>query len=302
MKQSSKGLSSSASETFYGIVFILPSFLGFAVFVLFPVLFSFYLSFNKWTFLEGFGAIKFNGLKNFVDIFKDVWFVDSLKNTLIFAITTVPIGVALALVCAVIIHRYTRFKSAITVSVFIPYIASIVASAVIWRVVLHPSYGPVNQFLMSLGIEEPPKWFADIHWALPTVIIFSIWQQLGYMIVVYLAGIKGVPSELYESASIDGANEINKFFNITIPMVSPTTFFLVIMGIINSFKAFDQISILTQGGPGTATSVIAYYIYRTAFEFYNMGFASSAAWIMFVMIFIVTLIQWRYQKRWVNYD
>ena len=208
----------------------------------------------------------------------------------------------MALICAVIIHRYSRFKKLIVVWVFIPYIASIVASAVIWRVILHPSYGPVTQFLLALGVREPPKWFADIHWALPSVIAFSIWQQLGYMIVVYLAGIKGVPVELYESASIDGASELRKFFRITVPMVSPTTFFLVIMGIIGSFKAFDQISILTQGGPGTATTVIAYYIYRTAFEFYNMGFASSAAWIMFIMIFIVTLIQWRYQKKWVNYD
>jgi len=293
---------SGIKEGLYGVLFILPSFSGFLLFVLFPVLFSLYLSFNEWAFIEGFGAIKFNGINNFFLLMKDIWFTESMKNTMIYAFSTVPAGVSLALLIAVVIHRFSMFKRFITVSVFLPYIASVVAAAVVWRVVLHPTLGPVNQLLMSMGVQDPPKWFADLNWALPSLIAFSIWQHLGYMVVVYLAGVKNISPELYESASIDGANEWKKFWVITVPMISPTTFFLVIMGIIGSFKVFDQVRILTEGGPGTSTTVIAYYIYRTAFEYFQMGLASASAWIMFVMVFLVTLVQWRYQKRWVNYD
>ncbi|MBZ4644604.1 MAG: multiple sugar transport system permease protein [Petroclostridium sp.] len=289
-------------ENLTGFLFVLPSFLGFIVFVLVPVIFSLGLSFTKWNFISGLKAIQFVGISNYIELFKDEWFISSFRNNLVFTFTTVPITAFLALVLAVIINKYTYGKDVIRVMVFIPYISSVVAVCIVWMVLLHPTYGPINQFLMQLGIKNPPRWLSDMNWALPAVIIITIWQQLGYYIIVYIAGLNSISNELYEAAEIDGANLFQKFWHITIPMVSPTTFFLVTMGIIGSFKVFDQISVLTQGGPGTATTVLAYYIYRTAFEFFRMGYASTVAWILFILVFIITMFQWRAQKKWVTYE
>lgn len=292
------------SDNLIGYLFLLPSLLGFILFIIFPVIASLLLSFTDWNFLTGFKGIKFNGINNFIHLlsFKDEWFTKSLINTLIFSIITVPVGLILGMVVAVIINKYVYFPKVFKVITFIPYISSIVASAVVWMVVFHPSYGPINSLLQSFGVEEPPKWFVDMKWAFPTLIAFQIWQTLGYNIVVFISGLKAIPSELYEAATIDGATELRKFIHVTIPMVSPTTFFLATMGVIGSFKVFDSINILTKGGPGNATSVIAFYIYREAFNFYRMGTANAAAWLMFIIIFIVTMIQLRGQKKWVNYD
>ena len=290
------------SENISGFLFILPSFIGFAVFFLYPVVFSLILSFCKWNLSPGFGKIKFVGLQNYTAILSDQWFTDSMKNSLIFTVSTVVVGVALSLVIATILSRMVFFKNAIKVMFFVPYISSAVALAIVWMIILQPTFGPVNQLLRSIGIENPPNWLADVHWALPALIAMYIWQNIGYNVVVYMAGLSSIPPDLYEAAEIDGANAFKKFTTITIPMVSPTTFFLTIMGIINSFKVFDQVQVLTQGGPGTSTTTMALYIYRQAFKFYKMGPASAAAWVMFILIFIVTLVQFRGQKKWVNYD
>lgn len=286
------------------LLFLLPALAGFLIFIIFPVVASLLLSFTKWDFLSGFGNIKFVGLDNFKYLLggDDVWFNASFVNTLGFSIATVVIGMFLSLVIAVLLDKYVFAPGVFRVIVFIPYISSIVASVIVWQVVFQPSYGPVNEFLFSLGIQNPPKWFVDVHWALPMIIIFSIWQTLGYNVVVFLAGLKNISKELYEAADIDGASEIQKFFKITVSMISPTTFFLTTMGIISSFKVFDAIKVATGGGPGRATSVVAFYIYREAFEQYRMGTASAAAWIMFIFIFLVTLIQLRGQKKWVTYE
>jgi multiple sugar transport system permease protein len=289
-------------ENVSGYLFLLPSLLGFAIFFLFPVLFSLFLSLSKWNLSAGFSDLKFVGIKNFITILSDVWFTDSMKNSLIFTAATVIVGVSISLVLAVILNKMVYFKNPLRVMFFLPYISSAVAVAIVWSIVLQPTYGPVNQFLRSLGIQNLPNWLADVHWALPALIGMYIWQSLGYNIVVFMAGLTAINSDLYEAAVIDGAGALAKFFKITVPMVSPTTFFLVIMGIINSFKVFDQVQVLTQGGPGTSTTVLALYIYREAFQFYDMGLASAAAWAMFLIIFIVTIIQWIGQKRWVTYD
>jgi len=225
-----------------------------------------------------------------------------MKNSLIFTVATVLIGIALSLVLAVVIGRLVFFKDAVKAMLFMPYISSTVAISIVWMILLQPTYGPVNQFLRSLGIQNTPNWLFDVHWALPSLIAMYIWQNLGYNIVVYIAGLSSISRELYEAAEVDGASGIRQFFSITIPMVSPTTFFLVIMGIINSFKVFDQVQVLTQGGPGTSSSVLALFIYREAFQNYHMGTASAAAWVMFIIIFIVTVIQWQGQRKWVTFD
>ena len=284
-------------EDLAGYLFILPSYLGFAVFVLFPVLFSLFLSFTSWNFISGLDSIEFVGLKNFARLFRDEWFIDSMRNTLIYAFTTVPIGLAIALVLAAVINKYVFAPNFAKMLLFLPYISSVVAISVVWMVILHPTFGPVNNLLTSMGVENPPRWFVDINWALPSIIAMSIWRQLGYMVLVYIAGLKAISDELYEAADIDGANPVQKFFKVTIPMVSPATFFLLIMGMIQSFRVFDEISVITQGGPARATTVLAFYMYRTAFEYYEMGYASAITWAMFVLIFAVTLVQWRGQKR-----
>lgn len=290
------------NENLAGYVFLSPTLIGFSVFMVFPLLFSLILSFSQWDFVKGISAMRFGAFNNYIGILKDTWFIDSMKNTFIYAAATVPVSISAGLIFAVLLDKYVYMKDLLKFSIFLPYISSIIASAIVWSVVLHPSFGPVNEFLKSLGVGNPPKWFGDLKWALPAVIVFSIWQQLGYIILVYTAGLKGIPDELYESAKIDGADEIRKFFAITLPMVSPTTFFLLIIQLIGSFKVFDVISALTEGGPGTSTTVIAYYIYRSAFRYYEMGKASASAWIMFLCIFSITLLQWKYQKKWDNFS
>jgi multiple sugar transport system permease protein len=172
---------------------------------------------------------------------------------------------------------------------------------VVWLVIFHPTFGPVNQTLTALGIGDPPKWFADVRWALSAIIAQTVWLHLGYYIVVYMAGLSTIPPSLYESAQIDGANFIQRFLHVTVPGVSPTTFFLLIIGVINSFKVFDQIMVTTRGGPGTATMVFAVYIYNLAFLTYRMGYASAIAWMMFVVIVIITAFQMRQQRRYTTY-
>ena len=210
---------------------------------------------------------------------------------------TIPVCLALGLIFATIINKYIMGKTVVKIMFFIPYIASVVAVCAVWQVLLQPSYGPVNQFLQAIGIENPPKWLVDFKWALPSVMVIYIWQQLGYYIIVFMAGLNGISKDVYEAAQIDGATGIRQFFSITVPLVAPTTFFLSVMGIIGSFKVFDQISVLTQGGPGNSTSVMAYYIYKTAFEDYKMGYANTLAWALFILIFLVTIVQWKFQDK-----
>lgn len=283
-----------------GILFVLPGFIGFFVFILIPVIMSLGISFTEWNFLKGWDGIHFNGLTNYLKLFHDGWFKASLLNNLIFTAVTVPALLVLGLITAEIINRHCYGGKWIRVMIFIPYIASVVAICTVWQVLLQPSYGPINQFLMSIGISNPPKWLVDEKWALFAIIMINIWTQVGYYVAVYMAGLKNISVDLYEAAQIDGAAGIHQFFYITVPMVSPTTFFLAIMGIIGSFKVFDLISVLTQGGPGNSTSVMAYYIYRTAFQDFKMGYACTLAWALFAIIFVVTMFQWKYQKNFTN--
>ncbi len=295
-----KSSRAARKEFLVGMGFILPSLLGFLVFTFIPVIISFVLSFSNWNFMQGWGAIKFNGLSNYFRLFSDEWFLNSYKNNILFTAVTVPVLIGLGLVMASIINKYIYGGAAVRTMIFIPYIASVVAVCTVWMVLLQPSYGPVNQALKAFGVENPPGWLADFKWSLPSIMIIYIWQQVGYYSIVFLAGLKGLPEDVYEAAKVDGASPVRQFFSITIPLISPTTFFLTIMGIIGSFKVFDQISVLTQGGPGSSSSVMAYYVYRTAFDYFDMGYANTLACALFVLVFLVTLIQWKLQDRFEN--
>ncbi|MDO4549482.1 MAG: sugar ABC transporter permease, partial [Clostridia bacterium] len=239
--------------------------------------------------------------QNYVEMWSDRWFTASLKNTLIFAFSVVPVTVFLALVLAVIIDRYCWGKTPIKLAVFMPYISNIVAVAIVW-VMMYSPWGPFTQLVKLLGWENPPAWLGDYTWALPAVILMSIWSGVGYCILIYSSSIQGLPQDVYEAADVDGANELTKFLRITVPALSPTTFFLVITTLITSFQVFAPIQIMTRGGPGTSTHVLVYYIYTAAFSFYRMGYASAISWILFLLLLIVTLIQWRGQQKWVSYQ
>jgi multiple sugar transport system permease protein len=182
-----------------------------------------------------------------------------------------------------------------------PYISSVVAVAIVFQLLFHPSYGPINQTLKALGVANPPKWLADFHYALPSVMMIMVWIGIGFCLIVYLAALQAIPRDLYESADIDGAGSWTRFRKITMPLVSPTTFFLLVTGLISSFKSFDIIKVLTSGGPSYSTSVITYYLYTTAFENLKTGYASSMAWILFGCVLLITIVQLYGQKKWVNY-
>lgn len=285
-------------------LFLLPCMVGFVLFIAIPVLSSLFFTFTEWNLIAGLDSIKFVGLKNFAYLFsgKDLWFNASFFNTLLFAAVTVPIGIGLGLVLATLIHRHAYGSAIFRFAIFIPYISSIVASIVVWQVVFQPSYGPVNSMLMALGMENPPKWFVDTQWAIWVLMAFQIWQTIGYNVIVFYAGLRGISGDLYEAATVDGAGEVQKFFNITLPMISPTTFFLSTLGLISAFKVFDAVKVATNGGPGKATSVLALYIYREAFENYRMGTASAAVWLMFIIVFLITMVQMYGQRKWVTYE
>lgn len=292
----------SKKDTIIAWLFILPGFLGFLIFVFLPFVISFVLSFTRWNFLEGLGAINFTGLENYLRLPNDTWFVDSFRNNMIFTFGTVPILLMVGLIMASIIDRYIKLGGVVKFLVFIPYIASVVAVASVWMMLFEPTNGPINQLLMAIGIENTPGWLTSSQWALPAIMIVYIWQQLGYFIIVFVSGLKSIPDEVYEAADMDGAGPIRKFFNITLPMSSPTIFFLGTMGIIGSFKVFDHVAVMTQGGPGSSSSVMAYYIYRAAFQNFDTGYSNTLAWALFGVVLVITLIGQRVQQKYTQFE
>ena len=201
-------------DLFTGLAFIFPSFLGFLIFTLIPVIISLFLSFSQWNFMEGWGAIKFTGLENYIRLFTDEWFLNSYRNNIVFTVVTVPALLALGLVIAVIVNKYIWGGGVVRILIFIPYIASVVAVCTVWMVLLQPSYGPINSFLRAIGIENPPGWLTDFKWSLPSIMLIYVWQQVGYYAIVFIAGLKGISEDVYEAASIDGASTVRQFFSI----------------------------------------------------------------------------------------
>lgn len=285
----------------YGYLFLLPSLLGFLLFIALPVLMSLLLGFADWNFVSGLSGIKFVGFKHFVNMWKDEWFTASLLNNLFYTGVLVPCAVAIGLVFAVVLNDKVFGKQALRTIFFMPYISNIVAVSVVWMALFQSTRGPINNMLLSLGVDNPPGWLASPDWALPAITIIGIWINIGFNMVVFLAALQGIPRDLYEAAAIDGARGVRSFFHITLPMLSPTTFFLLVIGVINSFQVFAPINVITEGGPGTSTTVLVYYLYLTAFSYNEFGYASALAWVLFIIIFALTFVQWKWQKRWVNY-
>ena len=286
-------------ENLVAYSFILPNFLGFAVFTLGPILFAVYLAFTKW---NGSGAITFVGLKNFINLWSDARFITSLKNTIVYSVAVVPLTVIASLLLALLLNQKIYARNFFRTVNFFPYVASLVAVAVVWNMLFNPAKGPVNMLLSFLGVadENLPRWAADKDWAMFTVILFSVWKNAGYYMIIYLAGLQGISAQLYEAATLDGATKRQQFWYVTLPQLRPTTFFVVVMLTIQCFKVYDQIYMITQGGPGTSTLVLVYHIYNTAFISWDLGYASAIAMVLFILVLIVTLIQFRGEKKYAN--
>lgn len=280
-------------EALIGWLFLAPEIVGMLLLNVFALGFSLYLSLSDWDMLSGVKGIEFTGLDNYIKMFHDPTIIQAIKNNLIYMVLTVPIPIAIALVLSVLIHNSVFFKSYFKVAFFIPYISSIIAVAAVWSALFHPSLGPINQFLMDLGISSPPKWLVDPKTSLLAISIISSWAGLGYTIIIYMAGLTNISNEIYEAADIDGASAIKKFFAITVPMLRPTTFFLLITMLIGSFKVFDIIAFLTEGGPNNSSTVLVFRIYEEGFKYYNMGYASAISWLLFAIIGLITALTWK---------
>ena len=285
-------------NTLIAFTFILPNFLGFLIFTMIPVIVSIGLSFTQW---DSVSPIKFIGLKNFARLLHDETFKISFFNTLYYTIGTVPLTLICALILALLLNKGLRGVKIYRAVFFFPYITSVVAIAVVWNMLFHPTMGPINDFLRWVGIKNPPGWTGSTDWSMPAVIITSVWRYMGYYMIIYLAGLQGIPGELYEAATVDGANAWKKFKNITLPMLTPTTFFVTIMLTINSFKVFDLILVMTEGGPGRSTNVLVYQIYNEAFLNFKFGYSSAIAMVLFVVVLAITIIQFKVEEKWVNY-
>lgn len=204
---------------------------------------------------------------------------------------------AIGLVIAVILNKFVYLKNFLRVLFFLPYVSSIVAISIVWSVMYNPANGPINGALRSLGVENLPGWLASPDWSLTAIIIMVVWTYTGYTMVLYMAGLQGVPKDLYEAASIDGATGVKSFFKITIPMLKPTSFLIAVTLIISTFQVFAAVAVMTKGGPLNSTMVLAYHIYVQAFQYYEMGYAAAMSWVLFLIIFVITMLQWREQKK-----
>lgn len=295
-RQARKFWTPHRKEALTGWLFLAPEIIGMLFLNVFALGFSLYLSLSDWDLLSGVEGIKFTGLDNYIKMFQDPTIIQALKNNLIYMVLTVPIPIAIALVLATLIHNSVFFKDYFKVAFFIPYISSIIAVAAVWSALFHPSLGPINQFLMDLGISNPPKWLVDPKTSLLSIAIISSWASLGYTIIIYLAGLTNISSEIYEAAEIDGAGVFRKFFSITVPMLRSTTFFLLITMLIGSFKVFDVIAFLTEGGPNNSSTVLVFRIYEEGFKYYNMGYASAISWLLFAIIGLITAVTWKFRN------
>ncbi|MFZ0218524.1 MAG: sugar ABC transporter permease [Candidatus Dormiibacterota bacterium] len=282
-----------------GYAFLWPSFIGFFLFVLVPVVAALGISFTNWDLVN---TPSWVGVQNYQNLIRtDPIFKDVVRNTLLFTLVTVPARVVFSLLLAVLLNQGVRGIGLFRTAYFMPVVAPVVATALVWAWILDGTFGLLNFLLLHLGVQRPPNWLQSTTWALPAIMIFSVWKNVGFTTIIYLAGLQNIPSELYEAASLDGAGRFGKFRYVTVPLVSPTTFFVLIISLIFAFQVFEESFVMTNGGPANATTTIVFDIYETGFKYYNMGTASALAWILFAIILVVTLVQLVLQRRWVHY-
>ena len=276
-------------QNFAGVLFILPALLGTIVFIIIPIICSFGLSFAKWDLLN---PIQYVGLENYKVVLTEPVFVKIIINTFVYAIATSIFGVIIPLILACIINTKIKGADFFKTAYFLPFVTPMIVIGIIWEWIFDPNIGCLNPFL-HLHI----NWLYDTNFAMPALIIVSVWKLIGYNMILFLTGLSTINQELLEASKIDGANAYNTFKNITIPLLSPTIFFVTIITAITSFQVFDLIYVMTQGGPLDSTNVLVYAIYKNAFEYFNVGKASALAYVLFAIIFILTLIQWKLKSK-----
>ena len=277
------------NQNYAGVIFILPAVLGTLIFIIIPVICSFGLSFTKWDLLN---PISFVGLENYKNLLNDSVFKQILLNTVVFAVATSVLGVIIPLVLAAILNSKIRGSEFFKTAYFLPFITPMVVIGIVWGWIFDPNIGLLNQFF-HIHI----NWLYDTRFAMPAFIIVSVWKLIGYNMIIFLSSLSTISNSLFEAAKIDGANSFQIFKNVTIPVLSPTIFFVVIITAISSFQVFDLIYLMTQGGPFNSTNVLVYSIYQNAFEYFNVGKASAISYILFAIILVLTLIQWKFRKK-----
>ena len=275
------------------MLFLSPTLVIFTAFILFPVFFSFYLSFHSWNMFSG--DTTFVGLENYSRMIQDAEFWQVLGNTAVYTFGTIPINMALSLWVAYLLNKKLKGKKFLRTAFFAPVIISPVAAAVIWRWMYDPNFGLVNYLISFLGIGSI-NWLNEPTAAMFALIIMGVWKTFGINMILFSAGLQGIPDNYYEAAELDGAGKWAKFYHITIPMLAPTTFFIMIMSMISSFQVFDIVYVLTSGGPMGSTKVLVFYVYEHAFKFFEMGYASAISYFLFAVLFILTMLQVKYMK------
>lgn len=277
-----------------GYLFITPSMIGIIFFFLVPALFSFYLMFTDWTYMSG-KSPEFIGIDNFNRLFNDGSFYRSIKNTFIF-VMSVPVSMFIAFFIAYFLNRKVYFQKLLRSMYFLPYVMNGVAIAFVWMLLFEPQNGPINGTLRAIGISDPPGWLSTTNTSIYAIVIIQVWIMIGYNMIIYLAALQEVSPELLEAAKIDGAKSNQIVRHIMLPLISPSSFLLLITGFIGAIKSFGIIQAITGGGPGDSTTVLSLYIYKSAFRYYEMGFASAASWVLFAFVLILMLFNWYAQK------
>ncbi len=279
-------------------IFILPALLGLFVFRLGPIIFALFMSFTHWNI---FSPPEWIGLSNYTEMFSDPTFWIMLKNTFFFSIIYIPGSMIIGLMFAVFVNQKLHGINTFRAIFFSPVVTSAVAIGLVWGWLLSPRYGLLNNFLQLFGVTGP-SWLGDPKWALMSIAFVMIWKWAGYYMILFLAGLQDIPAVLYEASKIDGATPKQIFWHITLPLLSPTTFFVLIIAIINSFRNFQIIYTMTRGGPGISSTTLVYSVYQNAFVFYRMGYASAIAYVLLAIVGGITLANFYLKKRWVKYQ
>lgn len=282
-----------------GYLFVLPSLLFFALFTYYPVVQSSWASLRQSVPFQP--GTRFVGLDNFAEMFSNPLFHKVLKNSLVFSFSSVALSVTLGLLLALMLNRTTRLSGFFRFAIFYPNIIPIVAGAMVWVFLFSPTFGPINYVLGVLGLPSGTDWLGSTPYAMVSIIVVAVWKYCGFYMLLFLAGLQSIDDQLYEAALIEGATSSQRFWNITFPLLSPTTFFVLLIAIVDSFRAVDQVFVMTGGGPANSTNVLLFYIYQTGFVFWNTGYASAISVFLFSVLLSMTWLYFRLLNRRVHY-
>jgi multiple sugar transport system permease protein len=287
------------SEERWAWLFLAPTLIGLAILSAGPIVAAFGVSLTKWDLLT---APKFVGFDNFASLLGDKQFTTALRNTSFYTATSVPLGLLLALGLALALNQTIRGIAWIRTLYFLPVVTSTTAIALVWAWIYAPQDGLLNHALGAIGIPGQ-KWISDPFWAMPAIVVMSVWQGLGTNVIIFLAGLQAIPTEYHDAAAVDGAGRWARFRHVTLPLLTPSLFFTGILALIDSFQVFDQVYVLARPGrPNDATRTLVYFIYENGFQNFKMGYAAAASWVLFVIVAVLTLIYFRSQRRWVHYQ